>query len=83
MSEEKAHSGEEPTQERRYGARVSPWGGGDYILVQQTSRLHPGDGNNPRTIDHHPGGKPITRPVRLGDCQAIAKAIRDALLGQL
>ena len=75
---------EGPTPERRYGARVSSLGEDGIILVQQTSQLHPGTGNNPYTIDHHPGGgKSVIRHVRLDQDHEIAEAIRDALLGQL
>ena len=70
-------------QERRHGARISPLGGGNTILVEQTSRLHPGSGNNPYTIDHDDKQSPITRHVRLDNDQEIAQAIRDALLGDL
>jgi hypothetical protein len=79
LSEEEATYEEEEIQERRYGARVSPLSGHDVILVEQTSRLHPGTGNNRYTIDHHPDQRPNARHVRLDDDQAI----RDALLGQL
>ena len=70
-------------EERRYGARISALDGGDVILVEQTSRLHPGTGNNRYTIDHRPDGRLITRHVHLNDDNQIAEAIRDALLGRL
>ena len=74
----------EERQERRYGARVSPLGRDGIILVEQTSRLHPGTGNNPYTIDHHPDdGRSITRHVHLDQDHEIAGAVRDALLGRL
>lgn len=71
------------SEERRYGARISPLGGDGTILVEQTSRLHPGTGNNRHTIDHNADGKPIARHVHIGDTQGIAQAIRDALHGRL
>ena len=68
---------------RRYGARISPLGGGLTILVEQTSRLHPDRGNNPHTLDLDVKGQPIARHVRLSDDHEVARAVRYALQGQL
>ena len=73
----------EPNQERRYGARISGLDGRDVILVQQTSRLHPGAGNNPYTIDQDEQGNNIDRHVQRDNDAEIAQAVRDALAGQL
>ena len=74
---------DDPIQERRQGARISPLAQEDMILVIQTSRLHPGPGNNPYTIDLDDNRNPISRHVSLYDDEGIGQAIRDALLGQL
>ena len=69
--------------ERRYGARISGLDGGNTILIQQTSRVHPGTGNNPYTLYHDEQGSPIERHVRLDNDAEIAQAVREALKGEL
>ena len=64
--------------EGRYGARISGLDGGDIILIEQTSREHPGTGNNPYTID-----RDKLRHVRRENDAEIALAVREALKGQL
>ena len=71
------------SEQRSYGARVSPLGGSGTILVKQTSREHPGSRNNRHKIDHDADGKEIFRHVKMSDTQGIAQAIRDALGSRL
>ena len=73
----------EANQERRYGARISGLAGENTILVEQTSRIHPGTGNNPHTIDHDAQGRIIVRHVHRDNDAEVAQAVRDALTGNL
>ena len=65
------------SSDKVYGARIASLGGGDTILVQQTSRDNIKGGNNPHTLDGR------ERHVRLDDDAAIANAVRKALTGEL
>ena len=71
------------SEERSYGVRVSSLGGGEKILIKQTSREVIKGGNNRHTIDHDADGKEIFRHVDRKDDQAVAQAVRDALRGRL
>ena len=68
---------------RVFGARVSRPGSEGTILVEQTSREHPGTGNNPYTIDQNEEGRNISRFVDFDNDAGIAQAIRDAVQGIL
>ena len=68
---------------RLYGARVSRPGGESTILIEQTSREHPGTGNNPYTIDQDDEGRNISRFVDFDNDGDIAQGIRDAVRGVL
>ena len=65
------------SSDKVYGARISALGGGNHILVQQTSRENIRRGNNDHTRD---GGEQF---VRRDDDAAIANAVRKALAGEL
>ena len=69
--------------ELRYGVRISGLGGGNTILIEQTSREHPGTGSNPHTLDRDEQGRLIQRHVRLDNDAEIAQAVREALEGRL
>ena len=67
------------TEEVHFGARVSGLDNWGTVVVEQTSRKHPGAGNNPYTADHGPDGKPICRFVRFDSDQEIRDALRGCL----
>ena len=72
---------QQPT--RLYGARVSRPGGGDKILIEQSSRQNIPRSNNPYTIDQGADGQNIAKFVDYHDDHQVAEAVRATLDGKL